>query len=75
MDSFKVRYFIIWANKSRKTLSFGKQKILSDQGNGQVHNCVVSIPKIMKLIFELLQDTSYSPDLVARGFFISKVGK
>ena len=46
------------------------KKILFHQDNAHVHTCAVSMDKIMKLKFELLQHPPYPPDLAPSDFFL-----
>ena len=54
-----------------KTFSFEKEKDPFHQDNARVHTCAVSMTKIMKLKFELLQHSLYSPDLALSDLFYS----
>ena len=47
-----------------------KKEILFHQDNARVHTCAVSMAKLMKLKFELLQHPPYSPYLAPSDFFL-----
>lgn len=52
----------------KKCAHLVKKKILFHQDHAQVHTCMVAMPKLNKLKFELLPHPPYLPDLAPSKF-------
>ena len=57
-------------NLKQKRPHWAKKKVLFHQDNARVHTCVVTMPKIHKLGYELLPHPAYSPDLAPCDYFL-----